>query len=213
MRVREVMTAEVVAVQPDTSARSAARLLAERGFAALPVVDAEGRVLGIVAEADVLRDRLPRDPRLHMQQDEDDVAPPPASVSGIMTTDVRTVETTADVADIARLFVDARLRSVPVTDRGRLVGMVSRRDLLRTLLRPDEQLRADLWRLVEDYTGEPDDWDVTVSDGLATIRRTQGTPEGPVEVEERALRVLARTVSGIVGVRIASSDGPLTGSD
>lgn len=202
MRAREVMTADVVAVRPDTSAKDAAELLAERGFAALPVVDAEGRVLGIVAEADVLRGRLPRDPRLHLLRDDDDGGPPPATVDGIMTTEVRTVESGTDVADIARLFVDARLRSIPITDRGRLVGIVSRRDLLRTLLVPDEQLRADLLRLVGDYTGEPDHWDVSVTDGFATIRRTGGAPEDAVETEERALRALAHTVSGIVGVRV-----------
>lgn len=206
MRIREVMTTDVVTVGPGTSAKDAAELLAERGFAALPVVDAEGRVLGIVAEADVLRGRVPRDPRLHLRRDDEDGAPPPALVEGIMTTEVRTVETTADVADIARLFVDARLRSVPVTDRGRLVGIVSRRDLLRTLLVPDERLREDLLRLITDYTGEPDHWDVTVSDGFATIRRTGGTPEGPAGTEARALRTLARTVSGIVDVRVQAAD-------
>lgn len=205
MRVREVMTTEVVAVRPGTSAKGAAELLAERGFAALPVVDDEDRVLGIVAEADVLRGRLPRDPRLHMRRDADDGTPPPAQVSGIMTTEVRTVESTADIADIARLFVDARLRSVPVTERGRLVGIVSRRDLLRTLLVPDDRLRADLLRLVADYTGEPDDWDVSVTDGFATITRTGGTGEGPAETDERALRTLAHTVSGIVGVRVVAT--------
>ncbi len=205
MRAREVMTTEVVAVGTGTSAKEAAALLAEGGFAALPVVDGEGRVLGIVAEADVLRDRLPRDPRLHVRRDDEDGTPPPALVSGIMTADVSTVQTTADVADIARLFVDARLRSVPVTDRGRLVGIVSRRDLLRTLLRPDDQLRTDLVALVAEYTGEPGDWDVTVSDGFATITRTGGTPEGSAGTEERALRALARTVSGIVDVRVSAS--------
>lgn len=202
MRAHEVMTTEVVAVRPGSSAKDAAELLAERGFAALPVVDDEGHVLGIVAEADVLRGRLPRDPRAHVLRDVADGEPPPAEVRGIMTTEVRTVETTADVADIARLFVDARLRSVPVTDRGRLVGIISRRDLLRTLLVPDERLRADLVRLVTEYTGEPDAWEVTVTDGYATISRTSGSPEGAVETEERALRALAHTVSGIVGVRV-----------
>lgn len=204
MRAREVMTTEVVAVGPGTSAKEAAAVLAEHGFAALPVVDGEGRVLGIVAEADVLRGRLPRDPRLHVRRDDEDGTPPPALVSGIMTPEVRTVEATADVADIARVFVDARLRSVPVTDRGRLVGIVSRRDLLRTLLRPDERLRADLEALVVEYTGEPGDWDVVVSDGFATITRTGGAPEGSAESEERALRTLAHTVSGIVGVRVTA---------
>jgi len=94
------------------------------------------------------------------------------------------------------------LRSIPVVDGGRPVGIVSRRDLVRTLIRPDEELRADLLRVIESYTGDRDGWDVTVSQGVATIQRTRGTPEGPAETEEVALRTLARTVRGIVGVHV-----------
>ena len=203
MQARDVMTREVVTVASDTSVKSAAEILATRGFAAVPVVDEEHRLLGIVTEADVLRGRMLPDPRLRLRRDEDTgSAPPPVLVRGVMTVDVRTVEAAADVADIARLFVDERLRSVPVVDRGRLVGIVSRRDLLRTLVRPDVHLRADLLRLIESYTGEPDCWNVTVSEGVATIQRTHGTPEVSADTEEGALRALARTVSGIVDVRV-----------
>lgn len=198
------MTREVVTVGPDAAVKSVAEILSSRGFAAVPVVGDDGALLGIVAEADVLRDRLPTDPRLRLRRDLDDAAgPPPMEVRGIMTTDVRTVDAGADVADIARIFVDEGIRSIPVVDRGRVVGIVSRRDLLRTLVRPDEQLRSDLLGLIEDYTGSVDDWEVSVADGLATIRRTRGTPEGPAGTEEGALRALARTVSGIVGVQVA----------
>ncbi|MFC7660405.1 HPP family protein [Pseudonocardia benzenivorans] len=64
MRVREVMSAPAVVVACDTTVKEAARLLDEHGFTALPVVDAAGRLAGIVGEADVLADRLPPDPRL-----------------------------------------------------------------------------------------------------------------------------------------------------
>jgi CBS domain-containing protein len=191
------MTREVVTVGPEASVRNAAEVLADRGFAALPVVDGEGRLLGIVAEADLLRDRLPRDPRLHLRRDAADADLPPAVVGAVMTEQVRTVEATADIADVARLFVEDRLRSVPVLDGGRLVGIVSRRDLLRTLVRSDEQLRTELTGLVEEYTGEPDAWEVTVADGVATFRRTRG--EG---ADADALRALARTVTGVVGVQV-----------
>ncbi|MGK5171224.1 CBS domain-containing protein [Geodermatophilus sp. CPCC 205761] len=208
MQARDVMTRQVVTVGPDTSAKYAAEVMAEHGFAALPVVDGEDRLVGIVAEADVLRDRLPEDPRLHLRRDGTAGGHPALLVRGVMTGAVRSVEATADVADIARVFVDERLRSVPVLDGERLVGIVSRRDLLRTLIRPDAEIRHDLLRLVEGYTGELGSWSVSVTDGAATIRRTSGAPQPSAAVEERALSALARTVGGVVGIRVLASDGP-----
>ncbi|WP_448612342.1 CBS domain-containing protein [Geodermatophilus sp. URMC 60] len=203
MQARDVMTREVVTVGPETPAKYAAEVMAEHGFAALPVVDEDDQLVGIMAEADVLRDRMPPDPRLHLRRDDgaDDRALS-LLVRGVMTSDVRCVEPAADVADVARVFVDERLRSVPVVDGGRLVGIVSRRDLLRALVRPDEEIRHELLRLVEGYTGELDAWEVVVGDGVATIRRTRGRPEPSADVEQRALSTLARTVGGVVGVRV-----------
>jgi len=198
------MTREVVTVGPATSAKYAAELMAERGFAALPVVDEDDQLVGIVAEADVLRDRMPRDPRLHARRDDQRQEPPSVLVHGVMTAQVRTVDVRADVADVARLFVDDRLRSVPVLEHGHLVGIVSRRDLLRTLVRPDDSIRADVLRLVEGYTGELGAWAVDVVEGMVTIRRTRGAPEVSRDVEERALRALAATVGGVVDVRVPS---------
>ena len=208
MQARDVMTRDVVTVGPDTSTKYAAEVMAKRGFAALPVVDDHDRLVGIVAELDVLRDRLPADPRLHARRDRSTSDTPSLLVHGVMTAGVHTVEATDDVADIARLFVDDRLRSVPVLEDGRLAGIIGRRDLLRTLMRPDAEISADVLRLVEDYTGDLGAWDVTVTDGIATIRRTRGLPQVSAEVEERALRALATTVGGVVDVRILTEPTP-----
>jgi CBS domain-containing protein len=203
VQARDVMTREVVTVGPDTSAKYAAEVMAGRGFAALPVVDDDMQLVGIVAEADVLRDRLPTDPRLHMRRGDDvPETAPPLLIRGVMTAGVRTVEASSDVADIARLFIDERLRSVPVLEHGLLVGIVSRRDLLRALVRPDDVIRHDLLRLVEGYTGELGSWDVDVTEGVATVRRTRGTPETTPETERRALKALAHTVPGVVSARV-----------
>ena len=188
--------------------------MAERGFAALPVVDQDDRLVGIIAEGDVLRDRLPPDPRLHMRREPAaNQSVPPRLVRDVMTADVRSVEASTDIADVARMFVDQHLRSVPVLEHGRTVGIVSRRDLLRTVARPDDTIRADLLRVVEDYTGETGCWDIAVTEGSATVRRTQGTPEGSPRVEERALEELAPSVVGVVSVRVLPRAGTAQPAD
>jgi CBS domain-containing protein len=197
------MTSDVVTVGPDTSAKYAAEIMAGRGFAALPVLDDEQRLVGIVAEADVLRGRLPADPRLHLRRGDDAADdPPPLLVREVMTAGVLSVEASSDVADLARLFVDQKLRSVPVLEHGRIAGIVSRRDLLGVLVRPDEAIRHDLLHLVEDYTGESGSWQVDVTEGVATVRRIRGVPAPTAESERRTLRALAHTVPGVVAARV-----------
>jgi CBS domain-containing protein len=201
------MTRDVVTVGPDTSAKYAAEIMADRGFAALPVVDDEGRVIGIVAEADVLRDRLPQDPRLHLRREAAVELPPALLVRGVMTSPARTVPLTADVADVARLFLHAGLRSLPVVDGDRLVGIVSRRDLLRVLVRPDDEIASDVLRLVEAYTQELGGWTVAVSDGVATVRRCRENAEADTTEQDsvdRAVQTLAQTVPGVVAARVLS---------
>jgi CBS domain-containing protein len=203
VQARDVMTREVVTVGPDSSVKQAAEVMAERGFAALPVVDEDDRLIGIVGEADVLRNRVLPDPRLHLRRDGPSTpAAPPLLVGGVMTAVVRSVEASADIADVARIFIHEHVRSVPVLDHGRTVGIVSRRDLLRGLARPDASIAADLRRSVADYTGEPACWDIAVTEGVATIRRAEGTPQVSARVEEQALTELASTVGGVVSIRV-----------
>jgi CBS domain-containing protein len=211
VQVRDVMTHEVVTARPETSARDAAELMVAGGFAALPVVDEVGRLVGIVAEADVLRDRLPQDPRLHMRRDgPTDAAEPRLAVGAVMTREVRSVEPTADISDVARTVVEQALRSLPVVHGERLVGIVSRRDLLRALVRSGEAVRRDVIALIEEYTGAPGCWDVQVTEGVVTIRRTRGEPDGGPGVEERALRALALTIGGVIAVRVPPPERPQT---
>jgi CBS domain-containing protein len=212
VQARDVMTRDVVTVGPATSAKHAAEVMAEHGFAALPVVDDEGRLVGIVAEADVLRDRVPQDPLLHLRRGGAPPAPPGLLVRDTMTAAVRTAEPTTDVADLARLFVNEHLRSVPVVQDGLVVGIVSRRDVLRVLVRPDDDIRADVRHLVEGYTGEPGSFEVAVGEGVAHIRRTKGGPQVSKAVEDLALRRLATTVPGVVAVDVTTGTAPTPAS-
>jgi predicted transcriptional regulator len=215
VQVREIMTTQVTAVGPDSSAKSAGQLMADRGFAALPVVDDSRALIGIVAEADVLRSRLPQDPRLHLRRNTADAPIPALLVRGVMTTPVRTVPATADVADLARFFLDEGLRSVPVLEGDRLVGIVSRRDVLRSLARPDDEIGREVRRLVESYTGRRDAWAVTVTEGVVDLHLPAAMPPVPAiadadedpAVDVETVRTLARTVPGVVGVRLHPDAG------
>jgi CBS domain-containing protein len=86
------MTRNVITSGPDSFVKQAAEVMAEQGFAALPVVDQDDRLVGIIAEADVLRDRLPSDPPLHLRRDEVATRSVPRQlVRGVMTAGVRSV--------------------------------------------------------------------------------------------------------------------------
>jgi len=107
----QVMTAPVLTVGPDTSVTRVAEILTSQRFSAVPVVDAGGAVLGLVSERDLLarRGRTARE---------------------VMTTSVISVTTDTDLEQVRRMLVDAPIRRVPVMSAGRLVGIISRHDLV-----------------------------------------------------------------------------------
>lgn len=182
------------------------------------IMTSQVAVIGIVAEADVLRSRLSQDLRPHLRRDNADPPIPPLLARGVMTAPVRTVPAAADVADLAS-FLDEGLRSVPVLQRDRLVGIVSRRDDdLRAPARPDDEIEREVRRLVDSYTGQAQGWTVEVSEGVVSltgpIASPSQAPPPPAAgdaaladiadtdaAEATAVRTLARTVPGVVAVR------------
>lgn len=143
--VGEVMTRSVVTVQPDTPIVELIRDLVQRPFRAVPVIDAERRVVGIVTNGDLVRrGGLPvrlellqtfETPALHDQLAR--LVAPHRLVGEIMTHPVVTVSPDLDVRHAAELMIKRRLKRLPVVDaEGRLVGIVSRVDLLKTVTTP-----------------------------------------------------------------------------
>ncbi len=112
-----------------------------------------------------------------------------------MTADVVCLGKYADTADIAALLLESNIRAIPIIDADRLVGIVSRRDLLRTLLRDDSAIARELTSRLADYSGEQHRWRVQVEGGVVTIRGPFDSPR-----EETIVKVLARTVPGVVRV-------------
>ena len=123
LTARDVMTHTVVTVRPDTTVLEAVRVLVSRNISGVPVTNEAGELMGLLSEHDCLHlldDEAYDGMHVHFTQD----------VSDLMTTDVQTVSPDTDVRAIAALFLDDGIRRVPVLDDGKLVGLVSRRDIL-----------------------------------------------------------------------------------
>jgi CBS domain-containing protein len=199
--VRDVMTTEVVAVQPWTPFREIVDRLAERRISAAPVLDADGRVLGVVTEADLLLKQEHPDLELNVplvwsrrrRLEREKAA---AVVAGkLMTAPAVTVLPTATVTEAARRMHAAGVKRLPVVDEaGRLVGIVSRADLLKVFTRPDNAIRREIMEdvIVGDFMMAPSRFFIHVDDGVVVL---QG------RVERRSLiPYLVRTVHGVEGV-------------
>lgn len=208
MRARDVMTAPVVTVTPEATVRDTARLLVARGFTAIPVVDDDDRLIGIVTEADLVRDRFPRDVRYRRHTDQDSPpVPPGAAVGDVMTSRVTAVGATADVADLVKVMWDGRIRSMPIVDGSRVVGIVTRRDLVRIVGRADEAIEKDVRHKLANYCG-PDRWTVGVADGVVSLG-----DEYEDETERHVARVITEAVPGVVAVHVTPvhDRGPIKG--
>lgn len=206
MLVNEVMTTPVVTVRDDDTVRRAAEVLLEHRIASAPVLDAEDRLVGIVSEADLLRGRTGRDPRAHLRPVGPDPEPPATTVAAVMTTRPLSVRSGADVDDASRLLLEHGIKAAPVVEGHRVVGVVARRDLLKSFARPDADVRRDVLDLLAAF-GQDTGWEVQVSDGVVTLTSTE--PERPDA--RQVAPVLARTVPGVVRVRTPAEGGPAEG--
>ena len=143
MRAADVMTSEVITVDENAYVQEAAKLMATRGISAVPVVDREGQVVGMVSEGDLLHRAETGTERrrswwLEMVASTNQLAGEyvkshSGSVKDVMTRDVISVTEETTVADIAILLETNRIKRVPVLRDGRLVGIVSRANLVRAL--------------------------------------------------------------------------------
>ncbi len=202
--VREVMTKTVVAVREETPFKEIARLLHEYRIGAVPVLDADDRVIGIVSDGDLLlkEDAGFQEERfLESRRRRAERGKARGLVArSLMTAPAITVEPTVSHREAARLMHRAHVKRLPVVDeRGRVLGIVSRSDLIGMFLRDDAEIGREI---CDDVIGralwlDPAGFVVRVTDGVVTI-------EG--EVERRSLMpVLSdciRRVDGVVGVQL-----------
>lgn len=216
LTARDLMTRRVHTIRPDVPIEQAVAILTQRGVSALPVVDKDGRVLGMISEGDLFRrrelgtnrrrrgwleilvnsDRLARDYiRSHAQ-----------TVRDLMTTKVVSATESASAAEIADMLDAHRIKRVPVIRNGKLVGVVSRADLIRALLgRPGKPRKPGDARVIQEaflqrLRRQP--WtlgasvNIAVSDGVVELWGDVATEE-----QARALGVMAESIAGVTAVR------------
>ncbi|HEU5471232.1 MAG TPA: CBS domain-containing protein [Actinophytocola sp.] len=192
-KARDLMSRPVISVGPDDTVREAVTRLTGKGFAALPVVDEGGRVVGIFSESDAVRATL-------RAGDGGDHRDDPVSTA--MTSPVEVVSPGTDMVTVAERMLAGRLRCLPVVEEGLLVGVVARRDLLRTLLRDDDVVAADVRALLDDYAGSRRRWRVEVTGGAVVIGG-----EFADRAERAVVTALAHTAAGVNAVELR----PVTG--
>jgi CBS domain-containing protein len=205
MKVQDVMTTDVATIHPDALLKDAAVELVRRRISGMPVVDADGNVLGVLSETDILAKESgkhekagflswlvdPVDPWVAARFDA-------VTVSDAMSAPARTIPPDRTVTEAASLMLDEDVNRLPVVDaEGTLVGVVSRGDLVRAFARTDEEIRAEI---EEDVIRKvmwlsPAGVDVTVTDGVVTLEG-----EVPTESDGELLPAFTRKVPGVVDV-------------
>jgi CBS-domain-containing membrane protein len=202
-RVDDVMTTSVVTVAPTAAYREVVDLLVAHRFSAVPVVDDFGRVTGVVSEADLLRkieyagDEEPRLFEGRRRRGERARASARTAAELMSTPPVVALAGTSLVGATRLMDAEGVKRLPVVDDLGRLIGIVSRGDLLKVHLRPDDEIRADVESgvLRTFMSGDPGTAQVTVQDGVVTL--TGGVDRW--STRDLVVR-LARQVPGVVEV-------------
>jgi CBS domain-containing protein len=195
--VKELMSSPVVTVPPELPVKQVAALLVERCISAVPVLDARGQLVGIVSEADLVplqaapqrSRRFPHPDRL--------LEFLPDTAGEAMTQHVVALPEDATVAEAASLMVERAVKRIPIVRDGRVTGIISHRDLLRALARPDAAIRAEVEELLDERVLQLGEVRVAVLGGVAHL---SGPPD---RGGQRLAEVLVRSVPGTVGVTFA----------
>lgn len=214
MRAKDIMTNAVITVERNARVNDAIGLMLEHNISALPVVDDDDRLIGLISEGDLMRRLRDKDaPRRSWWLEaisgsgntaEDFIKTRSQHVSDVMTTDVESVSEDAGVGEIARLLEKRRIKRVPVLRDGRVVGIVSRANLLHALAQigtadlrestsTDEELREQVRAALANVPGASVNLiNLTVEDGKVSL---WGVADS--DFVENALKIAAENVPGV----------------
>jgi len=210
MRAREVMSTPVVTARPEATVKEVAELMVEHRVSGIPVVDRFEHLVGIISDSDFITrmeygqvgeglpgvlDRLTRLAGANRKIEA-------RTAAELMTTRVITAGPDATVRELAHLMEAHNINRVPIVEAGKLLGIVTRADLLRTMTRHDTAITEDVrWRLGHDLWIDTDGLEISTKDGVVTIagevesrsaaalvERWAAATEGVVAVDTHALR-------------------------
>jgi CBS domain-containing protein len=224
MRAIDVMARDIVTATPEMTVQDVAKLMINHRISGIPIVDGDRQLVGIVTEGDLLRRSETGTERQHSSWSEwfspnsrlaaEYIKSHARRLADIMTRDVVNVSELATLGEIADLMEARRIKRVPVVHDGKLVGIVSRADLLRVLasgganLPDDDRDRPIRSRLLAELRKQkwanPNESDIIVSDGVVYFWGVVGSEE-----ERRALRVAAENTLGVRGIEDHTISGPL----
>lgn len=205
MQVKDVMTRDVVSVQSDSSLRDAAHILSERRISGLPVTNQNGQVVGVVSEADFVnaagrvRSVRPFFARL-LGRSTSGPEIRDTTVAAVMTSPARTIEPDRPVAEAASRMARWNVNRLPVSENGKLVGIISRADIVSLYARSDDELAA---AVADALAG---------NDGLTVERVQDGLVVLAGRVRHRALAEAARAtagqIEGVIAVDMSGVSAP-----
>jgi CBS-domain-containing membrane protein len=194
MLVAEIMTPAAVTTRPETRAKDALRKLSDRAITSLPVVDEDNRLVGIVSETDLLRQSVAAEPHAARAVERR----LPRSVKDVMARFVVTAAPNQDIAAVVDVMLERGIHSVPVLAGGRVIGMLSRSDIVRALAHADEWIADDVTARLRD-TGLRG-WRCDVDNGHV---RLAGGPA----FDTRLATSLASCVAGVRSVAVEPVGG------
>jgi CBS-domain-containing membrane protein len=147
LKVKDIMTKEVISVSPDTEIVHAAKILLEKRINGMPVIDAFGRLVGIICQSDLVAQQkgipipsvftllesfIPLTSMKRIDKEMEKIAA--LTVKEAMTLEPVTVRPETEIEEVAKLMVDKKFHTLPVVDGGKVVGIVGKEDVLKTLL-------------------------------------------------------------------------------
>jgi CBS domain-containing protein len=202
MRAQDIMTTPAVCVGPGTALGEVAAILTENGFTAVPVVDEGDRLVGLVSEADLIRERFGLHPHPPTGGEE---GQPRSTAGAVMTTPVEFVRPQTTLSALAKCMLTGRRRSVPVVEDGRVVGIVTRRDVVKTMARSDDAILEGVHERLA-MLGCPNRWLIRVQAGVVHL-----WGETDAKHEHEAM-VVAESVPGVIRVTVSGPGRPSAGS-